>query len=172
LCTMRVNQVRTDPRRGSYCSACLQARSKACWAMSSARPLSPTMVSATPNTMGWNRRTKALAAGASPAPRPASSMSSGILAMGVRRMDTSSITDLPRLGLSPGSDPCAEVGVRVRKRSLQRPGLTFMTSLGIALFGSALEFHELGFPTTGRVVPRRCLSSEMSRRRVLRPDPW
>src|SRR5438874_1926094 len=70
------SHVDTRPRLASYDSACCQARTKVSWATSSAAPGSPRIVTASPKTLAWKRRTNAAAASGSPDASPAKSDSS------------------------------------------------------------------------------------------------
>ena len=85
---MVLSQARTEPRRESNTWACRQACSKACWATSSAVVVSLTTAIAAPKTSPWKRRTNASDSSASPAPRPASSVSSGSWSVGVPTIRT------------------------------------------------------------------------------------
>ena len=77
LRVMVLSQAWTEPRGALSPSACRRAWSNVCWATSSAMAVSPTTVIATPKTSPWKRRTNASDSSSSPAPRPASSVSSG-----------------------------------------------------------------------------------------------
>ena len=101
LWAMVVSQVRTEPRRGSKLPARRQARSKVCWAISSARLWSPTTARATPNTCRWKRRTNASPTSGPAAARPASRASSVMRSAGSPIRGTVIVRTAPRPGLFP-----------------------------------------------------------------------